>query len=87
MVSLSSLLVPLLVGKMRCIRLLVFITSVAVDAIHTRHQKLTAFIVTSHPDEVIKALQEALVRGITVMPSRGAFTQEPNTTLMMVLSL
>lgn len=64
----------------------IYATSVAVDAIHTRHQKLTAFIVTSHPDEVIKALQEALVRGITVMPSRGAFTQEPNTTLMMVLS-
>lgn len=64
----------------------IYATSAAVDAIHTRHQKLTAFIVTTHPDEVIQALQAALVRGITVMPSRGAFTQEPNTTLMMVLS-
>jgi uncharacterized membrane-anchored protein YitT (DUF2179 family) len=64
----------------------IYATSAAVDAIHTRHQKLTAFIVTTHPDEVIQGLQAALVRGITVMPSRGAFTQEPNTTLMMVLS-
>lgn len=64
----------------------IYATSVAVDSIHTRHQKLTAFIVTRRADEVTKALQEDLIRGITILPSVGAYTHEPNTTLMMVLS-
>lgn len=64
----------------------IYATSVAVDSIHTRHQKLTAFIVTKRSDEVVKALQEDLIRGITILPSVGAYTREPNTTLMMVLS-
>lgn len=64
----------------------IYITTIAIDSIHTRYQKLTAFIVTSRSSEVAKALQENVVRGITIIPSIGAYTQEPSSTLMMVLS-
>ncbi|GAK30682.1 YitT family protein [Weissella oryzae SG25] len=64
----------------------IYITTIAIDSIHTRYQKLTAFIVTKRSSEVAKALQESVVRGITIMPSFGAYTQEPSSTLMMVLS-
>lgn len=64
----------------------IYITTIAIDSIHTRYQKLTAFIVTRRSSEVAKALQESVVRGITIMPSFGAYTQEPSSTLMMVLS-
>jgi len=64
----------------------IYATSLAVDSIYTKHKKLTAFIVTKKPDEVIENLQANVVRGITVMDSAGAYTRQPSKTLMMVLS-
>jgi uncharacterized membrane-anchored protein YitT (DUF2179 family) len=64
----------------------IYATSVAIDQIYTRHRKLTAFIVTRRSEEVAKALQDNLIRGITIIPSVGAYTHEPSSTLMMVLS-
>lgn len=57
-----------------------------VDTIHTANQKLTAFIVTEHQDEVIAAVSERLIRGITVMNSQGGFMRRDNNTLMIVVS-
>ncbi|MFC6182022.1 YitT family protein [Lactiplantibacillus daowaiensis] len=57
-----------------------------VDVIHTRHQKLTAIIVTNQADQVAKAIQTAILRGVTVIPSRGAYSGKANATLMVVLS-
>ncbi|RRK11067.1 YitT family protein [Lactiplantibacillus garii] len=57
-----------------------------VDLIHTRHQKLTAIIVTSQPAEVAKAIQRAILRGVTVISSTGAYSGRPNATLLVVLS-
>lgn len=57
-----------------------------VDTIHTANQKLTAFIVTEHQDTVIKAVSKRLIRGITVIDSRGGFMRRDNTTLMIVVS-
>lgn len=64
----------------------IYATSVAMDNIYTKHRKLTAFIVTKHPDEVIENLQANVVRGITILDSVGAYTKHPSKTLMMVLS-
>ncbi|MGV0167403.1 YitT family protein [Furfurilactobacillus sp. WILCCON 0119] len=63
-----------------------YATSRMVDTIYTRHQKLTAMIVTQHPDEVIADLRRHLFRGITVIPSKGAYTGQGNTTLMVVIT-
>lgn len=57
-----------------------------VDAIHTRHHKLTAFIVTTMTDEVVAALHENLIRGVTIMPAKGAYKRISGAVLMVVIS-
>lgn len=57
-----------------------------VDAIHTRHEKLTAMIVTKKSEEMKKAIQERLVRGITILPAKGAFTNENREMLIIVIT-
>jgi uncharacterized membrane-anchored protein YitT (DUF2179 family) len=57
-----------------------------IDAIHTRHEKLTALIVTRKADELKKAIHSKLVRGITMIPAKGAFTNETKDMLMIVIT-
>ena len=57
-----------------------------VDAIHTRHEKLTVMIVTKKSEEMKKAIQEKLVRGITIVPAKGAFTNENKEMLIIVIT-
>lgn len=57
-----------------------------IDAIHTRHAKLTALIITKKADEMKKAIQEKLVRGITILPAKGAFSNESREMLMIVIT-
>lgn len=57
-----------------------------IDAIHTRHEKLTAMIITNKQDEMKKAIHNKLVRGITMIPARGAFSNEHRDMLMIVVS-
>lgn len=64
----------------------IYITSVVVDKIHTVHQNLTLYIVTSKEDEMIEAIQKQLYRGITVLEGRGAYTKNNKSVLMIVLS-
>ena len=64
----------------------IYITSVVVDKIHTVHQNLTLYIVTSKEEEMIESLQQQLYRGITVLEGRGAYTKNNKSVLMMVLS-
>ncbi|MGF9965153.1 YitT family protein [Bacillus rhizoplanae] len=63
-----------------------YVSSRIIDAIHTRHVKITAFIVTKNGVEVRKAIQERLVRGITTIPAIGAFTNENKEMLMIVIT-
>ncbi|MFB3169063.1 YitT family protein [Neobacillus sp. 179-C4.2 HS] len=57
-----------------------------VDAIHTRHAKLTAMIITKKADELKKAIHSQLVRGITMIPAKGAFSNESRDMLMIVIT-
>ena len=57
-----------------------------VDAIHTSHAKLTAFIITKKADELKKAIHSKLVRGITLLPAKGAFSNETRDMLMIVIT-
>lgn len=57
-----------------------------IDAIHTRHAKLTAMIITKKADVMKKAIQEKLVRGITIIPAKGAFSNESREMLMIVIT-
>jgi uncharacterized membrane-anchored protein YitT (DUF2179 family) len=57
-----------------------------IDAIHTRHAKLTAMIITKKADVMKAAIQEKLVRGITILPAKGAFSNESREMLMIVIT-
>ncbi|MGE7602010.1 YitT family protein [Peribacillus sp. NPDC097675] len=57
-----------------------------VDAIHTRHEKLTAMIITKQSEELKEAIHAQLVRGITRLPAKGAFTNESKEMLMIVIT-
>lgn len=57
-----------------------------IDAIHTRHHKLTAMIITKKSDELKKAIHSKLVRGITMIPAKGAFSNETRDMMMIVIT-
>ncbi|AND38934.1 MULTISPECIES: YitT family protein [Bacillaceae] len=57
-----------------------------IDAIHTRHEKLTALIITKKSEEMKKAIHDHLVRGITTIPAKGAFTNENKEMMMIVIT-
>lgn len=64
----------------------IYITSLLVDKIHTIHQNLTLYIVTTKEDEMIQTILQHLYRGITVLEGRGAYTKSDKSVLMLVLS-
>ena len=63
-----------------------YTTTRVIDAIHTRHEKLTALIVTRKGEELRKAIHSKLIRGITAIPARGAYTNESKDLLMIVIT-
>lgn len=63
-----------------------YVTTRVIDAIHTRHVKLTAMIVTEKADLLQKAIHEKLVRGITIFPAKGAYTKVEKNMLYLVLT-
>ncbi|ARI78053.1 YitT family protein [Halobacillus mangrovi] len=66
--------------------LTLYVTTRVIDAIHTRHEKLTAMIITTKAADLEKAIHAQMVRGITTLPARGAFTQQDKNMLVMVIT-
>lgn len=63
-----------------------YVSTRVIDAIHTRHEKLTVMIITKKSAEMKKAIHEKLLRGITIVPARGSFTNEDKEMLMIVIT-
>ncbi|MCM3442420.1 YitT family protein [Metabacillus halosaccharovorans] len=63
-----------------------YVSTRVIDAIHTRHAKLTAMIITKKADSLKAAIHSRLVRGITMIPAKGAFTNEPRDMLIIVIT-
>ncbi len=61
----------------------IYLTGKVIDVVHTPHLKVTAFIVTGHSQEIAARLL-SLPRGVTILKTRGAFTQEEKEMLMTV---
>lgn len=57
-----------------------------IDAIHTRHVKVTAMIITKKFEEMKKSIYERLVRGITTVPAKGAFSNESKEMMIVVIT-
>lgn len=64
----------------------IYASSRVIDAVHTRHQKLTAMIVTGKGWEIKKAIHDKMVRGITRVPAKGAFYGEEKEMLIIVIT-
>ncbi|ENH96161.1 hypothetical protein J416_12147 [Gracilibacillus halophilus YIM-C55.5] len=63
-----------------------YVTTRVIDTIHTRHEKVTAMIVTKKADELQKAIHNTVVRGITILPVKGAYTKEDKHMLYIVIT-
>jgi len=63
-----------------------FSQSKVIDIIHTQSQKLTAMIITKQTESLKKSIFSRLHRGVTIVPVRGAFSDEMKEMLILVLS-
>lgn len=63
-----------------------YVTTRVIDGIHTRHEKVTAMIVTKKADELQQAIHNTMVRGITILPVIGAYTKENKNMLYLVIT-
>ncbi|MDX8045768.1 YitT family protein [Gracilibacillus sp. S3-1-1] len=63
-----------------------YVTTRVIDGIHTRHEKVTAMIVTKKADELQKAIHDTMIRGITILPVKGAYTKEDKHMLYLVIT-
>ncbi|SFS98610.1 Uncharacterized membrane-anchored protein YitT, contains DUF161 and DUF2179 domains [Paenibacillus sp. BC26] len=61
----------------------IFTTGKIIDLIHISHVKITVFIVTTKTEEMRTAMIP-LIRGVTVIKTRGAYTNAENDMLMTV---
>ncbi|MCR6095574.1 YitT family protein [Salipaludibacillus agaradhaerens] len=64
----------------------IYITGIVIDRVHTRHVKLSLMVVTSKGDKLKQELLANLVRGITVIDGRGAYSGEDKKVLYTVIT-
>ncbi len=63
-----------------------YVTTAIIDAIHTRHEKVTAMIITTKTDALQEAIHDKMVRGITILPAQGAYTKVDKNMLYLVIT-
>jgi uncharacterized membrane-anchored protein YitT (DUF2179 family) len=63
-----------------------YVTTSVIDMIHTRHEKVTAMIITHKAEELQKAIHQKMVRGITIVPAKGAYSKEDKNMLYLVIT-
>lgn len=63
-----------------------YVSTRLIDAIHTRHEKVTAMIITKKATELQKAIHYRMVRGITILPAKGAYSNEDKSMLYLVIT-
>lgn len=66
--------------------LALYVTTLVIDAIHTRHEKVTVLMVTQKAEELQQAIHRQLVRGITILPARGAYSNTDTNMLYLVVT-
>lgn len=66
--------------------LTLYVTTLVIDAIHTRHEKVTVLIVTNKADELQAAIHKELIRGITIIPAQGAYSKKDLNMLYLVIT-
>ena len=64
----------------------IYVTGKVIDAVHTKHRKVTLMIVTNEAVIMKKQLLSTVVRGITLLDGEGAYSSEKKRVLMTVVS-
>lgn len=64
----------------------IYATGKVIDAIHTKHIKLTLMIITQKGEEMKEKLLGNLYRGITLLDGEGAYSSESRKILMTVIT-
>ncbi|AXH99644.1 YitT family protein [Sporosarcina sp. PTS2304] len=63
-----------------------YVTTSVIDMIHTRHEKVTAMIITRQAEDLQQAIHRQMVRGITILPAKGAYSNEDKSMLYVVIT-
>lgn len=63
-----------------------YVTTRVIDTLHTRHEKVTAMIITHKADELQAAIHKKMVRGITILPAQGAYTKTDKHMMYLVIT-
>lgn len=63
-----------------------YVSSMIVDKIHVRYQRVTLSIITEKKEEMVKHLLEIGNHGVTVIDVEGGYTQERKYMLYMIIS-
>ena len=66
--------------------LALYVTTLVIDALHTSDQKVTVLIVTHKAQELQSEIHKQMVRGITIIPAKGAYTNEDKSLLYLVIT-
>lgn len=66
--------------------LALYVSTRVIDAVHTRHEKVTAMIITRKADELQQAIHNKMVRGITILPAKGAYSKEDKNMMYLVIT-
>ncbi|WP_186576667.1 YitT family protein [Aquibacillus kalidii] len=66
--------------------LALYVSTRVIDGIHTRHEKVTALIVTRNADVLQKEIHNTMTRGITILPAKGAYTKEEKDMMYLVIT-
>lgn len=66
--------------------LTLYVTTVVIDGIHTRHEKVTVLIVTDQAEKLQIAIHEKMIRGITIIPATGAYSKREKSLLYLVVT-
>jgi len=65
----------------------IFVSSRMTDAIFTKQKKMQVMIVTKKADAIIKAIQEELHHGVTIInDAEGAYNHEKTTVLITIIT-
>lgn len=66
--------------------LTLYVTTTVIDTLHTRHEKVTVMIVTHKADELQEAIHNKMIRGITIIPVKGAYSKEDKFMMYLVIT-
>lgn len=63
-----------------------YVNSKIVNTINNNDQRLTAFIITDHVDDVVSAIYHGVHRGVTILDGRGGYKRLPRKVIMVVIN-